>query len=416
MEIIILIELFIIIILSYLKDKKFYNPITSLSLIMFILVFLSALRLFDLIETSPYTFFLIGIFMFFITLGYYFITLSTSTFKKTNMKKIVVHEKYKIRYRVVYIVFLIVIFIIIYRLYLVINLLNLGYTFSQIRSNTLNIVEFSNYYSLIYQYIAKPIVFLSIPLGIIDFYIGKKKIIYFTIILIVFLSLVEGGRFILYYFIVLNIISYSIFKSKIKIKKSIMTVSTIITILIILLVYFISDSRGIENYFEHTYLYLAGSIPHLSLRISQIRNYTYGFTFISGFVKPIFVFLNGLGILSYPEFYINVLSYANVEDVVFIANNTTYNAFVTPVFYFYLDFGIIGVILYSIIYGMLLGFSYSLIKRKMNILNLFIFLMIMQGVFTSMVRWQFITPHYALTFIYILLFVKKNNKSKIENK
>ena len=82
-------------------------------------------------------------------------------------------------------------------------------------------------------------------------------------------------------------------------------------------------------------------------------------------------------------------------------------------YYFYVDWREIGVFLGSAIYGMLMSISYIKTKNeKNNLLYCAYFVMLLQGLLKSFVRWEFVQTSYILSFIYILFMIKKKATGK----
>lgn len=405
--------------LGYLKNKDIYNPLTILFSIFGLILFFASLHLYGLYRASQYTYTIIfvGLISFFI--GYCFIEL-IKTKKPYSGTKYFDFFKYTIRYKLLYYICFIIIIFLSYRTMQVIEALSQGHSMSVIRSDAYSIINVSDWYSIISQYVVKPIVFALIPLTVIDFFIGKKKLVVITLIIIVLTALGDGGRFIFLYILAQVLITAIIFKDRIgfsnkivfnrKMKLSVISLFIVISIAI----FNITELRGVSSsFFRHIYFYTAGCIPHLDYRLNLLESYTYGITFFRGYITTLLVFLNGTGILNYPNFFTEAVQLAHVEDRVLIASDSYYNAFVTPFFYFYLDGGLIGVIISSFVYGIIFALSYYFVKNKRNILNVAIFLLLMQGAFTSMVRWQFIIPAYALSFVFVIFLVKIRNRQGV---
>ncbi len=65
-----------------------------------------------------------------------------------------------------------------------------------------------------------------------------------------------------------------------------------------------------------------------------------------------------------------------------------YNAYVSCFFYFYLDFGIIGVMLGSFVFGKISSIFYNLLIKNKSLLSILIYMIILQCIIDSFIRWQ----------------------------
>jgi len=89
-----------------------------------------------------------------------------------------------------------------------------------------------------------------------------------------------------------------------------------------------------------------------------------------------------------------------------------YNAYVSIFFYYYIDFGILGVISGSYIFGKVASIIYDVMKRENTLLAIMIYMLIIQVIGDSFIRWQF--GNFATVATAFLLFISvKNGKKKI---
>lgn len=124
-------------------------------------------------------------------------------------------------------------------------------------------------------------------------------------------------------------------------------------------------------------------------------------------IKPILV---RLGLFS--SFFETHMLAFDTQGRKLIGNSLSYNAYVTPFYYFYLDFGYLGVILFSFIYGFVCIYILNKINRKCTPLLMAIYMFVLFGLFTSMIRFQFVFFVNVIGIIYIwLVFGYKRNNS-----
>ncbi len=133
---------------------------------------------------------------------------------------------------------------------------------------------------------------------------------------------------------------------------------------------------GLNILFEQIVTYLNGSIIALQYALNESEKFGYpgyGMFTLSGFDEIISLLLNFLGFDVIPFNY----SYSAILDKnIYIGEGFEFNALYTGIFYFYMDFGLIGVVVFSLILGMGSAFTVRnfIINQKIeNLLLCWIF-------------------------------------------
>lgn len=88
-----------------------------------------------------------------------------------------------------------------------------------------------------------------------------------------------------------------------------------------------------------------------------------------------------------------------------------YNAYVSCFYYFYLDFGIAGVVIESFIFGKAAMAVYRGMKKRDDLLSTVMYLVVLQVVIDSFIRWQMGTFTYVMEFLFAFLCIKETKKS-----
>lgn len=150
------------------------------------------------------------------------------------------------------------------------------------------------------------------------------------------------------------------------------------------------------------YVYFCGSVPHTSLRLDTVKmDYTYGLTLISGFIRPLMLIYKYL-VGNFPEIYQRTLDIGlTLQSPVYITDVKSFNAFVLPFYYFYNDFGVLGVITDSFIYGIFSGIVFFRFKKVPQKINLAKYLLIIIYIYTSMIRFSPSIVYFAFAYFYI---------------
>lgn len=402
---------FIICLILYLNTKKLYNPLFIYLLFWMIIIFLSSLHLNGLYEVREEVYIMFGAGMLSFSLG--FAMMPRISFKELNST----NSDYKIRYKLIYFFLFIVILFSLQRLSTVFSSLSQGisgesirYMFYEYDSED----QTSRYSFYLQTFIITPIIYASAVIMVLDIFMGiKNKILIFLTIIanVLFLIVSGGGRV-----IIMNIIFHIIFTMMILNKKFELSKSTkrkLKNSIFILLIIFLGANsfRGKESalldLLNEAYKYYAGSIQHFQVRIDRLESIRdYGISFLAGYLRPIFLILGLFGIKSPNSYNIFLFQNSLLQGGVQIGNGVWYNAFATMNFHFYLSFGFFGILLGNFIYGLICAKAYKAVQKNSNFLSIGILLLILQGLLTSMVRWQFSISTYALSFLYLRIFLK----------
>ncbi|MEK4385215.1 O-antigen polymerase [Solibacillus sp. FSL W7-1464] len=409
----------LILILGIITEKSFLNPLVLFSVLWAFILFLAQFELYGLTGISSYAFLIvfIGIISFFV--GYY----SFRLIGKNSKGMIVKFELIEVtrELNIIFNILLIISFIVLLITSSTsLTLLLQGYTLHDIRY-VVGMDRFSSgVINILYSYVAKPFTILLIPISAYYFFKEQRntKYLLLAFILITMNVITDGGRFIVLYIIINYTIAFFMLKKpkeyKFKIKRNISFY--LLVLFSFSFIIYITVAREV-SISETAYVYLVGALPHLSYRLEVFGDlnysYTYGFSSLLGIIRPFFVVLQSIG-FSFPELanYAEGLTMA-IEDAVLIGDGVRFNAFTTLFYNFYMDLGILGVVMGSFLYGLFSSFSYYKILNKMNLVNFSIYLLIMQSLLTSMVRFQFSKFSFALCFIYLMIItirVKRNRR------
>ena len=399
------------------KYKNLHNPCSIFFLIWGILSFLSSFGFYgaNTPNQNTYIIIFIGLFSFLmgsILVGYIKINTSLSDS----------NEEFSINYKLIIILHFITIVFLIYQSITVITLLRNGFTLKNIRymstDTGYNMLRSSNFIVLVQNFIVTPTVYLSIAVVPIDIFKGNRSKLLFisTLFITVLWVLTTGGRSIILWFTIYFFYLIRFYGKKIKLKKWMKLL--IISLSFILTIFFIVTTKSRKgsnvDFLYQAYLYFVVPIIHFEYRLDYISYYysnTYGYGIASfyGFLYPFIFILQFFGI-NVPLFsQMRELSFTILENPIFVGNNITMNAFVTFFYQFYLDGGMLGVCIGSFIFG-----GFSIYAYKKAVLSnkgkwVLIYLLILQKLIFSFVRFYFTQPVQAVCMI-MALFVYKRAK------
>lgn len=312
----------------------------------------------------------------------------------------------------------------------VMAILSSGIRMSQIRVDFNNIVLNSSFERALNTYIIMPLIYLLPAIVIPEFIAFRKQIknLVLTVIVLVEFTICDGGRVPFFYcaiFVVCslyifrvdfkNVIKTFQFKSK-RTKRLTLIVAIAVVALAGYMIVRLSTSRNIQYSFGNSvYTYFTGCFPFLEYNLNKIDQnnvYTYGAAFFHGVLNIIFYLLNTVKICAYPAFYNFVHEWGNVQEFIQIGS-ANLNAFVTPFYYFYMDFRYLGVALGGAIYGIIAIQIYLRMKNQSIYHYKYIaaYMLIIQSIVTSMVRWQFYNANFVMAFVILMLLPSRKGQT-----
>ena len=197
----------------------------------------------------------------------------------------------------------------------------------------------------------------------------------------------------------------------VKYRRKIILISIILGgVLIMITVYRV----GIDNLFRQVYTYF-GMTPALldvNLKLNEHPQYTFGLLTLFGFHTYIFRFLNVVGLdFLIPRIYEISYEYLLNGNTFKQVGFGTANAFVSPVYYFYLDGGVLFVVIASFAFGVILSNCFRKVRINMNEMNFCYYTLMMNGVFLTFIRIQTAVPAFVISFFMVkFLMTKKISK------
>lgn len=405
MEYVILLFCTVVCLYSIYKYKNFYNPIFLFSFIWIVIIGLYSLKLYDIYSVSQQTYNLIFLGILFWIIGSFLGKYRFILNKKRKMNKL---------NKSVYLILVIFTFtILIISAYSGIKTIVMGGDLYGIRYHAREDILGNGILNIMYNYYAIPVSYLIIHYNINEVFLKRKglKNILIVFFVVIFSVLTEGGRFILLYVFIDIIILGLFYKKSIlvkQIKRAVKKKQYFIIAIMIALFSFITLDRE-SDILKNIYTYTCGCIPFFDQLINEFnQSHTFGLTSFNGFIRPIFTFLRFFGFSSsLPIAIQNVEEILyHVESVKYIAPDLNYNAFSTLFYDFFIDGGTLGVMLLSSIWGYLCTICYKLIDKNDN-KSIVIYLLIAQAILTSMLKFQFVSYHFALSFVYIQIMYKR---------
>lgn len=417
--------------LAYISNKRIYSPIFTLSFLYGVITFLSSLRLFDTypIDNEVYIIILLGVIFFALGCALakkYRITIG-------NKKKKVLPRQLNDRW---FAIFTIVgLGLSLWTAMGAIKLLMQGNALSLIYeldtgdgiNDTENLLGKTYLSDVLGIYIAQPLTYLLVPASICAF-IRKKKIgyLFLSIIFMLLRVISHGGRAILIFFIGYVVLLIFLSKDGLIEKFNLSKLQAKTTNLIqrrfkliagvgILGFLYMTLDRG-AAIGRTIYFYLCGAVPHFSGRLPELRSYdyTWGVESLRGFIYPIYSTVTKIIPFKWELFEYADHIFTRLQYAITIAPGKEMNAFVTVFCFFFIDGGIIGVIIGSIILGFIAQKSFNRILTVNDDMSIVIYSMLyVQILLYSFNCCMFSYIQVAWAFVFAILLYRK--KSTIDS-
>lgn len=422
-------------------EKFILNPLTVFFSVWFLIFFLTSFQLYNLnlASSDTYGLMLMGSISF--AVGYYVIRMYS------KRKKLILRYKhfslgvsqldsFVLRYNWVFIIgiFCLVVYLndatTTIRYLLNGNMLNYIRALAQDSESVLNTQQ-SAIIVAAKTLIVSPFIMILQPLVAFDFWLGKrnKKLLAMDIVLLFLRVITDGSRSNLIYFIMHFIVGFLFANSKkarknngsrlenirqAVSKKRNKRIFFIVTVLGIVFLLWATMSRSGQYASKYTYYYFTME-PYMfetwASRVDEAHLMGYGLASTNGFTFVLFYLLKNLRVLSdYPTFWHSINTIIGETQSIWMiisGSGSRANAYVSLFWYFYLDGGIIGIILGMFIYGGITASTFWTAVKNMSARTVCMFSFILQGLLMSFVRFPFANIYYTIAFVMIFIFYKK---------
>ncbi|MDY3697476.1 MAG: O-antigen polymerase [Staphylococcus hyicus] len=408
--------------LSIINERKILNPITVFFGEWFVVLFLSKLNLFGILEVpnNIYVLILIGCFAYAIGFyGYAFLSKHVSFYSKKNLN-------YKLNQKIVYtLAILTLLFFFIDFAKSAGSLMSGGLAVLRLQAqngsflsgnsllNALRILIFAPF-SLALSAVAPAHLFFSED---------KNRIRLFIITLLIMLERLfsDGGRspviYLMFSFMICYFFSLTPKRRPVALTLQISKRKLYIYILVIfaiVLLYEVTLSRSGNNALRDTYYYFAME-PVMFNKWSNIVEsnglIAYGMASFNGILFAFFYILKNILGLSTPLYWESI--YSIIEGLGTQWQTITYgglqaNSYASIFWTFYFDGRTLGIILGMLLYGIFVSIVYKSALNSTNQKNAAIYSLVLIGVFYTFQQLVFQNIYYSIAFLMLLfLFFKK---------
>ena len=273
--------------------------------------------------------------------------------------------------------------------------------------------------AILFNYYCEPFLTFMIVYSVANVFSStrKPKVMIATIIGLIFMTIISGGRFFILYFIGSLVIGFLLYRDTAKYAsfsngKVFRRVKWMILVAVVA-IFAVTIIRGAQIA-QTAYIYFSGGVPFLEhLNSSLVDRYTNGAATLYGFSRPIFVVFRKIGLMGLPAWLQNIENiFLAVDNPFFLAPGVLFNSFSTSFFAPYLDGGVVGVIVIYFILGYISEKAYRRIDRASEYTVAW-YLLIALIIVLSFFRLVITHYSFALAFVY-LFFMFKREKNSLE--
>ena len=370
-------------IFGFYRDRKIYSPLGFFATFWALLIFLSGMRLYDLYETSTFTYLIV-------TLGV--ICFGVGSFFSSLVKVPSSSKNGELNDRIYNILCIICVIALIYNIQIIMRFFASGFDIGAIYYEVARTASgeetslaglYPGWQEQLRQYIGYPLLYTIVPISI-SAYIStrRKKYLVVSILLSALRFLVDIRRTFLVIIVIIIACRLLIDSPKIRnlVKNYKLRISKRALVTTILMLVFgigfiwlstIRRAEGEDRYsfIQNFYFYYVGSLPYVSKMFESITisQYTFGLTSFRGLFAPIF---GGLAIFGLGNQELMATATKNITMLhgsnLFVAPGHRFNSYATIFYQFYQEGGIWGVAIISIICGFNAHYQYKCMSVRFS--------------------------------------------------
>ncbi len=419
----------------FYRKRNAISPMVIFFLLWTFILILSNLNLYGIYKPSFQAYLLIMLMLLFFAIGAIaYIVMSKQKLKKSgNQKSRKNDRKIELRYKIYYFLcFCIIIFNIIDIIIIIKELAN-DNPLWQIRNWTLEpfgssnpILDRRSFLESAFRNIILASFETIIPpiTAYYFFYEENKKrkymLLVVSIVVLITSSIAGGGGRLgfIYYIGCFILVFFIVYRNKNSSIETIKKYKKIICTFLILGILFVAIytifRTGLGNIIKQTYTYFALPPTLLSIWLPDLENvkHTFGLTTFFGIHSYFFRVLDTIGLdFLVPQIYNDTYTHILNAEIFKQVGYGIGNAFVTPIYYFYIDGGYPFVCIASTFFGYLVSSLYENFEKRIDARSFVIYALVMYGVFVSFIRIQTAIPSYIISFI-LAIFLLKRQKTK----
>lgn len=302
------------------------------------------------------------------------------------------------------------------------NAFRSGASYMEVRGSRLGYSDeqaFSNpIVGLFVTYFCGPAMTVLIPIAIVFLFKKQHKKFSLIVFLCALMNTVSSGGRIQIIYIALQLIAAFLYYRRAISTKTKRTV-TIAVIVGIVVLFVLTSLRTSQNFLQAIYTYFTLPVGLFSYYTSiiDINNFE---SFGAATFYPLFYVLASVASFfgAKTSFLDNLIYYVGLPQETWTSTlfpTGSYNAFCSLFYFFYLDFRIVGIVLFSLLYGFISGYVYKKQRTRTNDIWFMFYLLILQTIVGSFMIFQLgNTKFFVSLFIFgiAILLGKKEIKEE----
>ena len=416
---------------GYNRTRCIFNPITAMFTVWAIILFFSCWGFYGTVIPSDKVYIIIAIGLLGFLIGCVY-GLKEVEYRLGRISTSNIYE-YKFNYKLLHIFCLIAIIYYVSQLAIVIRLLKAGYDYTYVRNlsvaTEMNELRTSAIVTMTKAFIATPITYLMLAIFPIELMKQQKNIMVIleSVSLMLFYVLTTGGRSVLlwcalYFLCVLCFVKKKMNWDKMKlITRKYKWVILIggVSLFIILLKMTMARKGMDVDFLKQMYIYFVCPLQNFDYHIKNVDKsgiYGYGLSSFYGLLYPFMFLLSKLKVNIFTPNVLKIynMSFQNLQRGIDIGGGIYMNAFVTAFYQPYLDGRYLGVIIVMILFGLLSGRVFYEAYYKKNVKYLLIYMLVLQKIIFSYVRFYFTQQAQSICFLLSFLMVVKIKENTSE--
>lgn len=396
------------------KTNTFNNPVTYFSLWWGFWVILSSFGFYGLNIPSIRTYIIINLCVLSFCIGCIVVL---RKFNSTDSGQHFFKSDLKVNNRIQIVLML----ILLYFVYRSLNvILSYGITIQEFRgyafisNSEIDPLFGSTQIRLLFSIIVPPLVLGNTLIEISKYFLmGLKKenrwSLYLSISNLILYNLIMMGRIEIFRFILFVVLGIFIVKG-VKQSKKIKNIKSKVLMLVLMILFFTyirtNESESVLAYlFKSIIVYFTGSFIALDqflniYFIQPVFEYKFGGAFIGGIQELYILALRRIDKTA-ESVNLELSGYAN--QAINIGSDQHYNAFYTMIYNFFADGGLIAAVICSLIFGLIVGFSYNYYKRKTSAFSLSLYIYLLHLAIFASLRWE-LTGTWAWLVLPVLYY------------
>ncbi len=408
--------------IGWLFYRFAFNPISSMFFLWAVIVPLSGLGLYGTMIPQEKAYWIIAIGLIAYTAGVVFGSKKIRLSLRPRYDQCAV-VGYRVNYRFLNIIIIISLLYYLVQSYNVARVLLSGKTYADIRAmvaaNEENALRSSRLMSVTRAFIAVPTTYLAIAILPIEIFYGKKNKLFIleSLLLMVLFVFTNGARSVILWIAIYFVCVYLAYRKKhsfsFKIGKKYKRIIILGGILLFIMLFYMTIFRKGRNvdFGRQLFVYFIAPIPHFSHYIDVVDysgQFGYGISSFYGFLYPFLYFFKLLtGYFSSFVTDIYYMSFEMMEPGFNLGHELYMNAFVTIFYQPYLDGRFVGVVLILMVFGYMCSQTYKKGIEDENLKSMLLYLLLLQKILFSFVRFYFTQQAQAMCFIFALFAISR---------